>query len=337
VYIQDHRIVGLDPNDPVAVTFTTNKVGTEATGKENPGLLRMRPSHGHDMTIVNGISRIGYMSGAHAARWKDEDIADTLTKRAVSFIETNKDKPFFLYFATHDIHVPRVPHPRFAGATDMGPRGDVIVELDWCVGELMATLKKNRLDTNTLVIFSSDNGPVVDDGYRDEAVERLGGHKPAGPYRGGKYSVFEGGTRVPMIVRWPGRVKPGTSDALVCHVDLLASLAALTGQSLQAEAGPDSFNILPALLGDTKTGRDDLVEHAGSLALRKGKWKLIEPGKGARFLKNTSTETGNAPMPQLYAADDMGERNNVAAEHADVVEEMTAQLKQIRAAGRSRP
>src|SRR5262249_15913252 len=139
---------------------------------------------------------------------------------------------FFLYFATHDIHVPRVPHPRFAGKTEMGPRGDAIAEFDWSVGQLLDALERLGLMRNTLVVLSSDNGPVVDDGYQDDAVTRLGGHEPAGPLRGGKYSLFEGGTRVPFLASWPARIKPGSSDALVCQVDLLASLAALVGRSL---------------------------------------------------------------------------------------------------------
>jgi len=336
VYIRDHRIAGLDPNDPLSVSFT-NKVGNEPTGREHPELLRLKPSHGHDMTIVNGISRIGYMAGAKAARWTDENIADVLTREAVRFIDQNKDGPFFLYFATHDIHVPRVPHPRFVGKTEMGARGDVIVELDWSVGEIMAALERNHLETNTLLIVSSDNGPVVDDGYRDEAFEKLGDHRPAGPYRGGKYSIFEGGTRVPMIVRWPGRVQPGTSAALVCHIDFLASFAALTGQDVPANAAPDSLNMLPALLGEDRKGRESLVEHAGSLGMRKGEWKMIEPGKGNRFNRDTRTELGNAPAPQLYhVSGDAGETNNVAAEHPEIVQELTGLLREIRTAGRSR-
>src|SRR5690606_4696747 len=146
-------------------------IGDEPTGKANPDLLKMHPSHGHDMTIVNGISRIGYMSGGKAARWIDEDMADTITAKATQFIEKHQQEPFFLFFSLHDVHVPRVPHPRFAGKSGMGPRGDVILQMDWCVGEIVATLDKLKLTEKTLVIFTSDNGPVVDDGYRDEAVK----------------------------------------------------------------------------------------------------------------------------------------------------------------------
>ncbi len=204
------------------------------------------------------------MDGGKSARWVDEDMADVMTGQATAFIERNKDRPFFLYFATHDIHVPRVPNPRFAGQTGLGPRGDVIVQFDWAVGEVLKTLDRLGLADDTLVIVTSDNGPVVDDGYQDQAVEKLGGHTPADGLRGGKYSIYEGGTRIPFLVRWPGQIKPGTtSNALISQVDLLASLAALVGQELPDDAGPDSANVLPALLGTSSKGRDQLVEQGG--------------------------------------------------------------------------
>lgn len=222
VYVEDRKVVGLDPNDPIKVSFK-EPILVEPTGKEHPELLKMHPSHGHDMTIVNGISRIGYMSGGKSALWIDEDIADMITGKAVKFIEENKDKTFFLYFSTHDIHVPRVPHQRFAGKSGMGPRGDAILEFDWSVGEIIRTIEDLGLAAKTLIIVSSDNGPVVDDGYKDDAVEKLNGHKPAGPLRGGKYSAFDAGTRIPFIVRWDGEVKPGETDALFSQIDLFSS------------------------------------------------------------------------------------------------------------------
>ena len=337
VYVENHRIVGLDSADPIQVSYG-KPIGSEPTGKGNSELLKLHFSHGHDMTIVNGISRIGYMSGGKSARWVDEDMADVITGKAVKFIEQNKDRPFLLYFATHDIHVPRVSHARFAGKSGLGPRGDVILQFDWSTGEVLKTLDRLKLAANTLVILTSDNGPVIDDGYKDDAVEKLGGHKPSGPLRGGKYSAFESGTRVPFIVRWPGRVKPGVSGALVCQIDFFASFAAFTNQKLADTDAPDSFNVLPALLGESKTGRDHLVEQAAVLALIKGDWKYIEPGNGPKVLANTNTETGQAPQPQLYnLADDLGETRNVAAEHPDAVQDLSALLKEIRENGRSRP
>ena len=331
VYVENHRVIGLDPADPLRVKFG-EYIGDEPTGKANPELLKLHPSHGHDQTIVNGVSRIGYMSGAKAARWVDEDMADAYVKKAGEFIAKHKAAPFFLFFSTHDIHVPRMPHARFAGKTEMGPRGDVIVEFDWCVGEILAALERHGIAENTLIILSSDNGPVVDDGYRDGAKEKLGDHAPAGPLRGGKYSIFEGGTRVPFIVRWPARVKPGVSDALVCQVDFPATFAALTGQSFDAKTAPDSQNILPALLGESKVGRAQLVEHSGGIALRNGAWKFIpkRPGK-PRFIE-TNTEPGNHPDVQLYdLATDPGEKKNLAAEHPDKVGEFAAALTAERA------
>jgi len=337
VYLENRRVVGLDPKDPIQVSFG-KPIGDEPTGKDHPELLKMHPSHGHNQTIINGISRIGYMSGGKTARWVDEDIADTITGKAKDFIEQHKEQPFFLYFSTHDIHVPRVPHPRFAGKSGLGPRGDAIVQLDFCTGEILKTLDRLNLAENTLVIFTSDNGPVVDDGYKDQAVEKLNGHKPSGPLRGGKYSAFDAGTRVPFIVRWPGRVEKGLSDALVCQIDLMASFAALTGRKLAPDDAPDSFDILAALLGKSPAGRDHLVEHARVLSLIRGQWKYIEPGKGPKINKNTNTELGLDQQPQLYnLKNDLGEKHNVASEHPEVVEELAALLKKIRDDGRTRP
>jgi len=337
VFVENRRVVGLDPKDPIQVSFS-EPIGSEPTGKDHPELLKMHPSHGHDQTIINGISRIGYMSGGKAARWVDEEIADTITGKAKEFIEKHKSRPFFLYFSTHDIHVPRVPHPRFAGKSGLGPRGDAILQLDSCAGEILTTLDRLNLAEDTLVIFTSDNGPVVDDGYKDQAVEKLDGHKPAGPLRGGKYSAFDAGTRVPFIVRWPGRVKTGLSDALVCQIDFMASLATLTGQKLAREDAPDSFDVLSAILGESPAGRDHLVEHAGTLSLIKSNFKYIEPSKGQKINRNVNIELGNDPGPQLYdLKTDLGEKHNVAAEHPEVVKEMAALLQKIKDDGRTRP
>jgi arylsulfatase A-like enzyme len=333
VFVEDRKVVGLDPNDPITVSYN-NKVGEWPTGKENPELLKMHPSHGHDMTIVNGISRIGYMTGGRSALWVDEDIAEVITSKAVKFIEGNKEKPFFLYFATHDIHVPRVPNQKFAGKSGMGPRGDAILEFDWSVGEIVKIIDKLKLTHKTIIIVTSDNGPVVDDGYKDQAVELLGGHKPAGPLRGGKYSAFDGGTRVIFIVSWKGKVKSGTSDALFSHIDLMASFAILTGQTLSTGDGPDSQDHLTTLLGKSKTDRNWIAEHSsnGRLSLIKGDWKYIEPGPGAKINENTNTETGNDLLTQLYNLKiDLGERNNVAAVNPYTVKDLSDLLQSIKA------
>jgi arylsulfatase A-like enzyme len=326
VFVENHRVAGLDPADPIQVNYQT-KVGNEPTGAERPELLTTKPSHGHDSTIVNGISRIGYMTGGKAARWRDEDIADVLTQHAVDFIKRSRNKPFFLYFATHDIHVPRVPHPRFRGATKMGPRGDAIVEFDWSAGQVLKALDELGLADNTLVILSSDNGPVVDDGYMDDAVEKLGSHKPAGPLRGSKSTAFEGGTREPFIARWPKHVPAGkTSQALICQIDLLASLAALTDQKLPNQAAPDSVNVLPALLGETQEGRELLVEQGRNIALRQKNWKFIEPVK---------QNAGGAQKAQLYdLGENLAEQHNLASEQPQKVKELAKVLDGIRKSGR---
>ena len=320
VYVENRRVVGLDPADPIRVSYGT-KVGDEPTGKENPDLLKVTTTHGHDNTIVNGIGRIGFMAGGKSARWVDQDMADVVTAKAVQFIERQKDGPFFLFFSTHDVHVPRAPHARFAGTSGCGVRGDVIHQLDWSVGQVMNALDRLKLADDTLVLFSSDTGPVVDDGYADGSVESLNGHVPAGPLRGGKYTLYEGGTRVPFIVRYPRRVKPGVSDALVCQVDLMASLAALAGKDAPGAGGPDGMNVLPALLGQPgAAGRDSLIEQGGgvALAVRKGPWKLIP--------------RNNRPAAaELYnLAEDLGETRNVAAERPEVVRELSSLLREAR-------
>jgi len=335
VYIENSRVVGLDPTDPVEVSYT-KPIGNWPTGKANPDRLRIHPSHGHDQTIVNGISRIGYMSGGKAALWKDEDMADVFTAHAVAFLEASRATPFFVFFATHDPHVPRVPHPRFAGTTSLGPRGDAIAQADWCVGKILETLDRLGLANDTMVIFTSDNGPVVDDGYQDMAAARLGNHKPAGPLRGGKYSNFEGGTRVPFIVRWPGSVKPGVSHALVSQVDFVASFSAWLGQSSAAADAHDSQDVMKALLGTSRAGRETFVEQAGGLSLRHGTWKYIEANDRPASNTQTNTELGNAPRPQLYdLRSDLGEMRNLADAQPDRVRRMQKLLQEIR--GRNRP
>lgn len=334
VYVENHRVVGLVSDDPIQVNYQKAFPG-EPDGVKDRATLKLDWSHGHNQAVINGIGRIGCMKGGKAALWKDEDMADVFIKQALQFIERAKAQRFFLYFATHDVHVPRVPHPRFVGKTSMGPRGDALVQFDWCVGEILKTLDRLNLADRTLVILSSDNGPVLDDGYKDQANEKLGNHRPAGPLRAGKYSLFEGGTRMPLIVRWPGRVKPGQSDALFSQVDLPATLGALAGARADGEVWPDSRILLPALLGDTPTGRDHVVEHANRLAIRRGKWKFIPPGQ-------TSDQLG--PWRKVQIAEpgflfdldaDPGETRDLAAAHPQVVSELKALLARIRDSGRT--
>lgn len=231
VWIENQRVANYDADAPIYVSYKEPFAG-EPLGKDHPELLtklKPYPNHGHNQAIVNGISRIGYMKGGGKALWQDENIADTIAAKAVRFIENHKDTTFFLYVGTNDIHVPRYPHARFAGKSGMGYRGDAILQFDWTVGEIMKALKKQGIVENTMIVLTSDNGPVVNDGYQDQAIELLGDHRPWGELRGGKYSIFEAGTRVPFIVSWPAKVIPGVSDALVSHIDLFASMAELAG------------------------------------------------------------------------------------------------------------
>ena len=263
VFIENGKVANYDPSDPIEVSYTKNFPG-EPTGKDNPELLyNLHPSNGHDMSIVNGISRIGFMKGGGKALWKDENIADSITVHAIDFIKQHKDEPFFMYFATNDVHVPRFPHDRFRGKNPMGLRGDAIAQFDWTVGQLMETLDQLGLTENTLIILSSDNGPVVDDGYKDKAEELLNGHTPSGPWRGNKYSAFEGGTAVPVIVRWPQKIKKtGDSDVLMSQIDWLASLGALINARLPKGSAPDSYDRLGNLIGTDKTDRPWIVEQS---------------------------------------------------------------------------
>lgn len=331
VYIENGDIAGLDPNDPIQVSYKENFEG-EPTGKDNPELLKMKWHHGHNSSIVNGIPRIGFMKGGKSALWNDEDMADTFLKGAQQYVKEHKNEPFFLYYALQQPHVPRTPHPRFAGKSGLGPRGDVIMEADWCVGEFVKTLEKEGLLENTLIIFSSDNGPVLNDGYYDDAVEKIGSHTPSGPFRGGKYSLFEAGTHVPFFTYWKGKIEPTTSEALVSQVDLLSSLAALVGSDIRVE---DSEELLDVFLGKSKTGREELILEATSrTALRKGDWIMIPPYAGPAIIKQVNIEPGNSNEYQLYnLKEDIGQKNNLAETNKEKLEEMIASFEGIRGAG----
>ncbi|WP_152285964.1 sulfatase family protein [Flavicella marina] len=330
VYIENGDVVNLDPNDPIEIDYKNNFPG-QTSGKDNPELTTMKWHHGHNNTIVNGIPRIGYMKGGEAAKWSDVDMADHFLKGAQDYVKKHKDGPFFLYYGMQQPHVPRTPHPRFVGKSGMGPRGDVIVEADWIIGEFLKTLEEEGLLENTLIVFSSDNGPVLNDGYYDDAVEKLGKHTPAGVLRGGKYSLYEAGTHVPFITSWKGTIKPGVSDALVCQMDLLTSISALVGSDITTN---DSQNVLNAFLGKSKQGRQDLVLEASSkTAYRKGDWAMIPPYKGQAVLKQVNIELGNAPEYQLYnLKEDPSQQNNLASSNKAKLEEMIAGYTAIRGA-----
>ena len=322
VYLENHRVVNLDPKDPLFVGKKPE--GVECTeypdGRKTPEAMTYYPSsHNHNHSVINGIGRIGLQWGGKSALWDDETMADVFVEQAKKYLTAqSKDTPFFLYFSSQDIHVPRTPHPRFQGKTDLGYRGDAMVQLDWSTGQIMKTLDELGLKDNTIIIFSSDNGPVYDDGYQDGTVVRKfgqevdQGHDASGPYRGGKYQVYEGGTRVPLIVRWPSKIKPGKSDALVSQIDLIASFAALLDIELEVSQAIDSRNCFEALLGKDEVGQPYIIEEAHGIGLRRGPWKYIHGGKSDGELYNLDT--------------DIAEQNDVAKENEKLATEMQGQL-----------
>jgi arylsulfatase A-like enzyme len=315
VYVRNHRVVGLDPRDPIAYTY-------QDPGKESP--LKKHAA---------GRGRIGWTSGGKAAWWKDIDIADTLTGEAVAFIEKHRDQPFFLCFTPHDVHAPTIPHPRFVGSSGLGPRADMVHELDASVGELLKTLERLNLARNTLVVLSSDNGA-----YRTAE----GAHRPNGPWKGVKSQLWEGGHRVPFIAKWPGRIAPGESAALVSLIDLPATAAAITGVPLPAGAAPDSLNLLPLMTGkDRDAGRDHLILMSGKghLAIRQGPWK---------YIPDLSTADGwqapNKPGPKsaarpglFHLGEDPGETKNLHGTKPEVSKRLAALLEKAKNTPVTRP
>ena len=341
VFIDGRKVYGVEEEDPIEVSYADENPYPEVpTGRDHPELLKLKHSHGHDGTIINGVGRIGYMRGGEKAKWVDENMADIFLERAERFVEEHKEEPFFLYYALHEPHVPRVPHPRFAGTTGKGPRGDSIAEMDWCVGQMLDTLERLGLADNTIVIFSSDNGPVLDDGYQDLAAELTGDHVPTGEHRGGKYSLFNGGTRVPCILRWPGVVEPGNNDTMWSQVDLYASFAALLGEKLPEDAAGDSLNMLDVLLNKPGAkGRTELVtEGAGHrVNFHEGDWVYIPPYKGAAVQPFTHIEMGYAEEPQLYhITDDTGQRKNLAKEYPEKTGIMAKRMQEILESNKTR-
>jgi arylsulfatase A-like enzyme len=340
VWIENHRVPHLDPADPIQVSYVTN-LSDEPTGVQRPDLLKQGADTQHSCTIINGISRIGYMKGGTSARFKDEELASTVVARSVAFIERHKDQPFFLSVGLFEPHVPRVAERRFAGSSGSGVRGDVIQQMDWQVGEILKTLDRLALTRNTLVIFSSDNGPILFDGYYDRSVEDLNGHQPTAGLRGWKYLTFEGGCRVPLIARWPQQITPRVSNQLFSLVDIYATLAAVLGQTLPAHAAPDSVDLSAVLLGKTNANvRDHTVLHGiGGFALRQGDWKYIPATAGAGGMgsgANAGDErfaAANIPEALLFdLARDPNETTNVIAAHPQKARELAERLETIKGA-----
>lgn len=334
VYIENGEVVNYDASAPISVSYSKNFSG-EPTGANNPELLtKLKSSHGHNQAIVNGIGRIGYMKGGGKALWRDEDIADTILTSAVRFMEENANKPFFMYLCTNDVHVPRMPHERFRGKSPMGLRGEAILQFDYTVGAVADALKRLKLDDNTLLIITSDNGPVLDDGYQDEAVSLAGDHKPGGPWRGGKYSAYEAGTAVPFIVNWPGHTPQGmVSDALVSHIDYMATLAEIIGAKVPLGAGTDSQPHADTWLGRNTTPRPYVLSMAQNrtLTLRTAQYKYIEPSNGAAKINTVNIETGYNAKPQLFDIQkDRGETKNLFTALPEVGKSMQTMMAELR-------
>ena len=351
VYVDGRNVKDLDPSDPISVSYKKGgpTLANEIpNGRDNHDQLDMMYSHGHDDAIINGVSRIGRMAGGKAALWNDEEMAEVFLAEAKVFTKQSHadEQPFFLYYAFHQPHVPRLPGPRFKGITPHGARGDVIVEMDWCVGQMLDHLEELGIADNTLIIFSSDNGPVLDDGYVDQAEELNGEHKMAGPLRGSKYSLFDGGTRVPTLAAWPGTIAGGTtSDALLCQVDLFASLCSLAGVedldqfkpvSASQPAAADSHNHIEAWLGKKQNGRAELLVEGttNSLTMRledeDGDWSYIPPHEGMWLQKEKNVELARSADPQLYnLRQDIGQITNIADENPEKATELTNRIEAI--------
>jgi len=320
IYVEQNKVANLDLNDPIKLTYSQKEI--PAPTEEELKSLRWESKAKRDQ-IYNGAWRFGYMTGGNSALWKDENIADDLVAKAKIFIEENKDTPFFIYFATNDIHSPHIPHARFAGKSNMGPRGDAILSFDWSVGEIINALKKAKVFDDTILIITSDNGPMVVDGggvFDDGSDKLLGKHKPAGVLREGKYSIFEGGTRIPLIISYPKHIKKSaTSEALVSQVDMFRSFANMLKIELEENVARDSFDTLSAFLGDTQIGRDWIVEYTEfgpKFAIRKGDIKYIPAAKD---------------FPELLydLSKDPSEKHNLLKESLEKAEELKLLLQEI--------
>ena len=331
VYIENGKVVNLDDEDPIEVNFAVNSNFDDynlPTGLNNPELTNMKWHHGHNGSIINGVPRIGYMKGGENALWRDIDMADHFLKKANEFLEENKNNTFFLFYSLQQPHVPRTPHPRFEGLSGMGPRGDVILEADWCIGQIYKTLEKLDLLKNTLIILSSDNGPVLNDGYYDNAVELLGDHDPFGGLRGGKYSLFEAGTKVPFIAYWKNIIQSGVSNEIISQIDLLSSISSIVGDKFRSRDGKDLSNLI---LNNSGNGRKELIIEATTrTAFRSGDWVMIPPYNGVPVNKNVNIELGNSNDYKLFnIKNDPSQKNNLIKVNNIQLQKMIKRYKSI--------
>jgi len=316
VFVRDHKVLNLDSADPLRYTYNEEEA-------KKQGMTH----------FAAGRNRIGWSKGGKSAWWKDTEIADTFTRECLQFIERNKEKRFFLLFTPHNVHAPIIPHPRFDGSSGLGKRADMLHELDASIGEILATLDRLQLAKDTLIIFSSDNGSYA---------TNESGHKPNGPFSGVKSQLWEGGHRVPFLVRWPARIQPGVSDDLVSTIDIPATLCAAAGIAVPKEALPDSYNLLPALLGEKNTSKREnliLLSGTGHLAIRNQQYKFMPNLAHADGWKNAAKKNPQAAaVPALFdLTKDPGETNNLYPTETATAKRLAEQLEKGKKASRTRP
>lgn len=286
-------------------------------------------------------NHLASLPGPALAGWKLEGVLPALTERACRYIteRSQSNQPFLLYLPLTTPHTPLAVNEPWRGQSGLGePVADLILETDAAVGRVLQTLDDCGVSHNTLVLFTSDNGFAPYVGV--ESLERQG-HYPSGPFRGYKGDAWEGGHRVPFLVRWPAVVAPGgICNQLVHQADVMATVADLLGAELPPDAGEDSFSLLPLLRGSPQPVREHAVSCAsnGLTSLRRGSWKILFGRGGGGPWQGGRTEEVGAPLVQLYdLADDPGETTNHAASRPDLVAELTALMEQLVTRGRSTP
>ena len=314
IIIENHRVLGLSPDDPIHI------------------IADRRPEHRLDYLHRTRIGAANLrVNGGESARYEHDELSDRLTKRAVQYInEYESENPFFLYVAHRNIHGPLISVPRFKGKSSIGDYGDFLIEFDASVGQILGAIDEKGIRENTLVIFSSDNGGVVE--YRPTDYASTEGHFPNAPLRGQKTSVYEGGVRVPLIARWPGHIAPGTEDhSLLALTDLLATFSEFFHHELPARSGEDSVSFLPSLLGShgDRPKRQSIVcdSFTGVMSIRSGDWKLIQGQHGGGAGTQNHPYDKEQPPVQLFnLATDVRESMNLANRHPEKVSELSTRL-----------
>jgi arylsulfatase A-like enzyme len=313
----------------------------------------------HTVGIPSAMAPVGKdsfnIAGPMVPDWKLVDVLPGLEKRAIDYIDkaAKGDKPFFLYMPLTSPHYPVVPAAAFKGKSKAGAFGDFVVQTDHVVGEVLDALKRNSVAENTLVILTSDNGPEITGEVNPGAYDRLKefGHASMGELRGTKRDAWEGGHRVPFIARWPGKIQAGaTCDETICHVDLMATLAAMLNVQVPADAGVDSVNILPALLGEKRKAplREATVHHSaqGKFAIRRGDWVLIlapsgddnaKKGEPDWFRKDRGYAAHSEAGELFNLASDPAQKHNRYATESAKIKELATLMERYVTEGRSTP